>query len=61
LKGRDNLEDINVDGIRILEWLLGRVAGVDYIYLTDDVDCAGLCEYGNELSVCIKSHEFLTS
>jgi hypothetical protein len=29
LKGRDNLEDINVDGIRILEWLLGRVAGVD--------------------------------
>jgi hypothetical protein len=37
LKGRrGHLEDLGVDGRRILQWKLNRLKGVDWIHLTQD-------------------------
>jgi hypothetical protein len=60
LKGIDHSEDLDVDGRIILEWILVKYMENYGLDLSDSgkgpVAC---CEHGNELSVSIKSGEFL--
>jgi hypothetical protein len=57
MKGRDNAEDLSVDGKIILKWILGKVGGkvrTGCIWLR-----IRTCEHGNEALGSIKGGKFL--
>jgi hypothetical protein len=61
LRGRDHIEELGVDGRRILKWIFRKWDGsMYYIYLAQDRgQMTGACECGNEPSGSIKCGEFL--
>jgi hypothetical protein len=61
LNGTDHLEDIGIDGVIILEWILRNYGGrvwTGFIWLRTGTGGAS-CEHGNEASGSTKSSGFL--
>jgi hypothetical protein len=60
LKGRNHLEDLGVDGRKILKWMFGKQVGCGLDESgSGQGPVAGPGEHGNELSDFIKGREFL--
>jgi hypothetical protein len=61
LRGRDHLEDLDLDGMIILKWIFKKytIGEVGWIDLSQGKDVASPCECGNGSSVSTKRGEFL--
>jgi len=58
---KDHAEDLGLDGMIILECVLGKLVGRCglYAYGSGQRLLAGFCEHGNEPSVSIKGWKFI--
>jgi hypothetical protein len=61
LKARDHLEDLDIDGMKILKWIFQKymIGEVYWLDLAQGWKFAGPCECENGSSVSTKYEEFL--